>query len=89
MVLRGVNLDWGTIMNLDELRKLAGLDHFAKGSKDVDWSKYPGNNVSITGTEKRKIEREKNIKPGTDAWFKLWFSKPYLTGEKPVADKDK
>ena len=87
MALRGVNLNWGTIMNLDELRKLAGLDHYAKGSKAVNWDKYPGSNISLTGAEKRKIERERNIRPGTDAWFKLWFSKPYLTGEKPVEDK--
>ena len=32
-----------------------------------------GNN---SGTEKAQIMREQNIKPGTDAWFKLWFSKP-------------
>jgi hypothetical protein len=28
--------------------------------------------------------KKHNIRPGTDEWFKLWFSKPYLTGEKPV-----
>jgi hypothetical protein len=26
----------------------------------------------------RDIEREKKVKPGTDDWFKLWFSLPYL-----------
>ena len=40
-------------------------------------------NMSITGTEKAKIQRKKKIKPGTDEWFKLWFSQPHLTGEKP------
>ena len=43
-----------------------------------------GSNISMTGSEKRRIEREKNIKPGTDEWFRLWFSRPYLTGETPV-----
>jgi hypothetical protein len=43
-----------------------------------------GSNVSITGNEKARLMRENNIKPGTDEWFKLWFSRPYLTGEKPV-----
>ena len=38
-------------------------------------------NISITGSEKRRIEREQNIQPGTPEWFKLWFSLPYLTGE--------
>lgn len=27
------------------------------------------------GSEKARIMREQNIKPGTDAWFKLWFTK--------------
>lgn len=43
-----------------------------------------GSNVSLTGTEKRQLERENNIKPGTPEWFQLWFSRPYMTGEKPV-----
>lgn len=30
-----------------------------------------------------KFQADNNIKPGTDEWFKLWFSKPELTGEKP------
>lgn len=73
-------------MNLDELRKLAGLDHYAKGSKAVNWDKYPGSNISLSGAEKRKIEREKNIKPGTDAWFRLWFTREKLTGASPIDD---
>lgn len=40
-----------------------------------------GSNISYTAAENSRIMREKNIKPGTEAWFKLWFSKPYLTGE--------
>lgn len=34
-------------------------------------------------TEKAKFQRENNIKPGTTNWFKLWFAKPNITGEKP------
>jgi hypothetical protein len=34
--------------------------------------------------EKQRLEREHDIKPGTPEWFKLWFSLPYMTGEKPV-----
>lgn len=63
-------------MTLDELKKLAGINEF-KGLKP-----YDGSNISVTGTEKRKIEKEKNIQPGTDDWFQLWFSRPYLTGER-------
>lgn len=43
-----------------------------------------GSNISLTGTEKSKLMKEHDIKPGTQEWFKLWFSRPYMTGEKPV-----
>jgi len=61
--------------SIDELKKLAGINEF-KG-----YTPYEGSNISITGTEKRQIEREQNIRPGDKEWFQLWFSKPYLTGE--------
>jgi hypothetical protein len=35
-------------------------------------------NPDNSGSEKAQIMREQNIKPGTDAWFKLWFSKKPL-----------
>ena len=65
-------------MDLDTLRKLAGINEF-KG-----YTPYEGSNISITGTEKAQIQREQNIRPGDKEWFQLWFSKPYLTGEKPT-----
>lgn len=43
-----------------------------------------GINISTSGTETRELERKHNIKPGTPEWFQLWFSLPYLTGEKKV-----
>ena len=43
-----------------------------------------GSNISMTGTEKARIQRERGIEPGTPEWFQLWFSRPYLTGEKPL-----
>jgi hypothetical protein len=63
---------------LDEIKKLAGITEF-KGLQP-----YGGSNISITGNEKGELMKKHNIKPGTDEWFQLWFSKPYLTGEKPV-----
>jgi hypothetical protein len=48
-----------------------------------------GSNISITGNEKGELMKKHNIKPGTPDWFKLWFSLPYMTGEKPVEKKDK
>lgn len=35
-------------------------------------------NISHTSKRLRDIEREKKVKPGSDEWFKLWFSLPYL-----------
>jgi hypothetical protein len=31
--------------------------------------------------------KDNNIKPGSQEYIQLWFSKPYLTGEKPVGKK--
>lgn len=64
-------------MNIDDLKKLAGISEF------TGYKPYEGSNISVTGTEKKRIEREKNIQPGTDEWFKLWFSLPYLNGQHP------
>lgn len=69
-------------MNIEDLKKLAGINEF-KG-----YAPYEGSNVSITGTEKRELERKHNIKPGTPEWFQLWFSLPYMTGEPPVGKRD-
>ena len=64
--------------DIAKLKKLAGINEF-KGL-----APYGGSNISITGMEKGKLMKQHNIKPGTPEWFQLWFSKPYLTGEKPV-----
>lgn len=69
-------------MEIAELKKLAGITEF-KG-----YQPYKGSNISITGNEKGELMKKHNIKPGTPEWFQLWFSKPYLTGEKPVGDKN-
>jgi len=60
-------------MNLDDLKKLAGVNEF-QGLQPYS------ENMSVTGAEKRQIERDNNIKPGTDEWFRLWFSLPHITG---------
>jgi hypothetical protein len=59
---------------LEYIKKLAGVNEF-KG-----YTAYVPENISITGTEKRRIEKEKGIKPGDPDWFKLWFSLPHMTG---------
>ena len=72
---------WAVECDMDELeriKKLAGINEF-KG-----YQLYDGSNISITGNEKGELMKKHDIKPGTKEWFKLWFSKPYLTGEKPI-----
>lgn len=59
---------------LDQLKKLAGVNEF-KG-----YTPYESSNISVTGTEKREIERKMNIKPGDKEWFELWFNLPHMTG---------
>lgn len=74
-------------MKIDEiykLKRLAGIIDKEGNTVDGD----DESNVSLIGSEKGRYQREKNVKPGTPEWFKLWFSKPYLTGEKPMDDKE-
>jgi hypothetical protein len=40
-----------------------------------------GENISITGTNTSKEDRKRNLIPGSDDWFKHWFSLPYLRRE--------
>ena len=68
-------------MTLNELQRLAGINN----PKEEPINN--GSNISITGNEKGELMKKYNIKPGTKEWFQLWFSKPYLTGEKPVDKK--
>jgi len=61
-------------MDLNDLKKLAGINEFQ------GYTPYQ-ENISHTGTEKKRIEREKNLRPGDLDWFKLWFSCPYWKGQ--------
>jgi hypothetical protein len=64
-------------MNIEELKRLAGIE---SSTDPINI----GSNISLTGSEKSALMKEHNIKPGTPEWFQLWFSRPYMTGEKPV-----
>ena len=57
---------------LSELVKLAGIKQ-----------ESPEDNITGTAKEKAEYQRKNNVEPGTDEWFKLWFARPKLTGEKP------
>jgi hypothetical protein len=63
--------------NIEQIKLLAGI-------KKHKFTENEGSNISLTGIEKRALEKKNNIQPGTQEWFQLWFSRPYLTGEKPV-----
>jgi hypothetical protein len=65
---------------LADIKRLAGITEF-KGMQ-----LYDGSNISVTGMTNQELERKHSIKPGTPEWFRLWFSKPYLTGEKKIND---
>ena len=68
--LKSVHLPDSKIDSIDDLKKLAGVNE--NTNIDID-----------TSINRGKVMRDNNIKPGTDEWFKLWFAKPKLTGEKP------
>lgn len=69
------------IHELKAIQYLAGL---GADSRLHEMRANQGSNISVTGMSKQELERKHNIKPGTPEWFKLWFSLPYMTGEKPV-----
>jgi len=70
-----------------DLRRLAGME--GNAGKLAEYKGYgsptrlEGSNPSITAVEKINYQNNNNIQPGTPEWFRLWFAKPYLTGEKP------
>ena len=69
----------------EELKRLAGVGVYSNSNLPAT----AGSNISITGNEKAQLMKKHNIQPGTQEWFQLWFSKPYLTGEHPLAGQDK
>ena len=72
--------------DIDQIKQLAGITQNIgrlqeyKGENTVSTE---GSNMSVTANEKIQYQNNNNIQPGTPEWFKLWFSLPYLTGEKP------
>ena len=64
---------------IDDLKRLAGITASQSHANNTD--------THLSGTQRSELMKQHNIKPGTDAWFRLWFSRPQLTGEKPFIDK--
>jgi hypothetical protein len=69
---------------MDELQRLKTLAGIGNRAVMQEYKGFAGSNISVTGNEKGELMKQHDIRPGTDEWFKLWFSKPYLTGEKLI-----
>lgn len=75
---------------IHELKRLSGIsltpglnvgrlqEYTQPGSVNTE-----GSNISKTAMEKVDYQNNNNVQPGSPEWFRLWFSKPYLTGETP------
>jgi hypothetical protein len=68
---------------LAQIKLLAGITQF-KGYTPYSIDGLQGSNISVTGTEKAKLMRDNDIKPGTPEWFRLWFARQFMTGETPI-----
>lgn len=66
----------------DPVHEIKALQELAGLGSQQRLQELKGSNISVTGSENGRIQREQNIQPGTPEWFQLWFSLPYLTGEK-------
>jgi hypothetical protein len=74
----------------DPIHELKVVQHLAGLGGEARLAEYrvhtnavnKGSNITATAAENARIQREQNIRPGTPEWFKLWFSLPYMTGEK-------
>ena len=67
-------------LTIDQLQRLAGVCPYKPYTPESSMGAEMGANMQ----QKREYERKKGIRPGDDEWFKLYFSKPFLTGEKPM-----
>lgn len=71
---------------IHQMKQLAGIGNGANLNEYTGYSSVPKtevSNVSHTANEKINYQNSNNIQPGTPEWFRLWFSLPYMTGEKP------
>jgi hypothetical protein len=60
--------------SVEELKRLSGVDKIQ-------------NEIALNNVNKAQFMKENNIKSGTEAWFKLWFARPDITGEDPFSKK--
>jgi len=69
------------VLSPDDLRNLKVL----AGINKLNYATLPvvegQPNMTHTAMERVNYMKEHDIRPGTDEWFRLWFSRPYLTGD--------
>lgn len=95
-VLQGETGDANAVMDasdLAEIKKLAGITGLLEaeagaytGQNTVPQASEEGiqspvgSNISVTANDRRTLEAEYGAQPGTDLWFIINFTKPYLNG---------
>lgn len=74
--------------DLARMQELAGIAEGRDKAATATFNNPSGLRSPVAvANDKKQIEKEQNIKPGSPEWFRLWFAKPHLTGEKPVGDE--
>lgn len=71
-----------------DMKKLAGITSNNNIGKLQEYNGYgsvktEGGSGSRDAVEKMQYQNNNNVQPGSPEWFRLWFSKPGLTGESP------
>jgi hypothetical protein len=79
-VRQGMGLVNNSVTESSELESIKRLAGIGRDSNAINKS----NNLEMPAAEKARLMKEHNIQPGTPEWFQLWFSRPYMTGEKPI-----
>jgi hypothetical protein len=69
---------------VQELKILSGMGGLGGEARLHEYRANQGSNISVTGDATGQLQKKLNIQPGTPEWFKLWFSLPYMTGEKKI-----
>jgi len=72
---------------IQELKILSGMGGLGGHARLHEYKAQQlsyGESFGQAGMEKSRIMKDKNIRPGDAEWFRLWFSLPYMTGEKQV-----
>lgn len=68
--MKEYRVDAPSVDSIDDLKRLAGVTTSLSAS-------------TVSNVDRAQYERDNNIKPGSDEWFRLHFARTSLTGEKP------